>query len=95
MEKITQKLPTRIIQTIEQEKLSTNHIIYYDIEHGWVYQQRDDTLISSTAKSIENNASKKLENEVYPLEKLGPFGRFDIFSNYEKIICHQIFIFRY
>jgi len=94
MEKIIQKLPTRIIQTIEQEKLSTNHIIYYDIEHGWVYQQRDDTLISSTPKSIENNASKKLENEVRPLEKLGPFGRF-VFHNYEKIICHQICIFRY
>jgi len=71
METIIRKIPTRIIQAIEEEELSTNYMIYHDNEHGWVYQQRDD-------------AFTKLANEVHPLEKLGPFGRFDIFYNYEK-----------
>jgi hypothetical protein len=79
MATIIQKLPIKIIQAIEKEKLSTNHVIYYDIEHGWVCQQRDDTLINSITKSIEQKTSTELVNEARPLEKLGPFGRFDIF----------------
>jgi len=95
MAKIIRKLPKRIIQAIEQENLSANHVIYYDIDHGWICQQQDDALIDSIPKSIEQNTSTKLSNEFCPLEKLGPFGRFDNFHNYEEKIYHQIYIFRY
>jgi hypothetical protein len=94
MATIMQKVSTKMIQAIEQEKLSTDHIIYYDIQHGWVCQQRDDILINSISKSTEQNTSMNLTNRVRPLEKLGPFGRFNISDNFIAKISHRTHIFR-
>lgn len=79
MSKIIRKIPSTIIQAIEQDRLPRDHIIYYDTEHGWVYQQRDETLSSSIPKLIEESTSTKLAEDVFPLEKLGPFGKSSYF----------------
>jgi hypothetical protein len=68
-------LPANIIQAIKQEKLSRNHVIYYDVEHGWVCQQGDNTFINSIPNLIEQNADTNLYDNTRPLEELGPFGR--------------------
>ena len=77
----TRKLPKRIVKAIEEVEILKNHIIYYDLKLGWVCQQRDDAFIDSLSESVEDNLSTNLTNEVRPLEKLGPFGRFNIVDN--------------
>jgi hypothetical protein len=94
MSTIPQKVPMRIIQAIEQEKLSKHHIIYYDIEHGWVCQQRDDAFINSLSTPAENNSSTNLPSIAHPLEELGPFGRSKNFDDCEKIIPLDLYICR-
>jgi hypothetical protein len=70
-----QELPIRIVQAIEQERLSTNHVIYYDVQHGWICQQRDNTSVNPIPKLNEQNAYTGLDDNIQPLEKLGPFGK--------------------
>ena len=93
MPRIIQKVSREMIQAIEGERLSRDQIIYYDNEHGWIYQQRDDDFINSVSRAMEENSQNDLENR--PLEKLGPFGKFRLFDNYGEKTCDQIHIFRY
>ena len=75
---IAQELPKRIINAIEEIDFAKNHIIYYDRRLGWVCQQRDGAFIDSLSEPVVvDDSSTNLTNEARPLEKLGPFGRFN------------------
>jgi hypothetical protein len=70
------RVPIRIVQAIEEEKLSTDHVIYYNTKDGWIYQRRDERFVSSIQNSNEQNTDTSSLDNVRPLERLGPFGRF-------------------
>ncbi|CAF3740142.1 unnamed protein product [Rotaria sordida] len=64
-----QKVPTRILNAINGENLSSDTVIFYKEDQGWVYKRCDVDLIDQTLARRTN-----LDDDIRPLESLGPFG---------------------
>ncbi|CAF3660839.1 unnamed protein product [Rotaria sp. Silwood1] len=60
-----QKVPTRILNAIRKENLSSDTVIYYKQDEGWVYEKGSADLVNLQQQSLDN---------ARPLESLDPFS---------------------
>ena len=90
-----QNVSIRLLEGIQQENLSRNHVIYYDDQYGWVYRQRDDAFNSFASTTNRNDTHIAPTDDARPLENLGPFGNVHLIDQYEEKTSDSMNEFRY
>lgn len=81
---MAQRVPEKVIQAIEQVKLPKDQVLYHDVKRGWVSEKQNDALNNLTTTKTADNTSSDSSNYAYPLESLGPFGKFHVNNLYKN-----------